>query len=311
MRKVTEDFIGTCQACFGEFKVSEKSKQIVYHGYQRPGIGYTLGGCAGTDHAPFEYDTALTVQIITLHRETAAKAATRCKRLETGVITKLTRYWTEYDRQTSKSVEKSEEVSPGHEHWKRTLELAIARCESDVTYHHRVADYLLQMVDAWKPGKIIGIDLPTTGKERALRKAYDPADADAAEKRAAEKAKRDAKPGKLKVMFYVAEGWPSNDDDQATRRAFFDKRDVEREQRVARIKTWAKATFSGKPLMIREASEYDLPNAIRKNIKDAHVVAVHIPWDYRDQIATLLPSADRYEVESKKRSFTMVGEPDA
>ncbi len=307
MRKTTEDFIGTCQACFGEYKVNEKSHQVVFHGYQRPGDGYTIGRCSGTDHAPFEYDTALTVLIIGQHRDAAERQAIRTADLQDGKITKLTRRWTDFDRQTFKDIKKSEEVEPGHKHWDSVLRDEIAKAAGLVSYHTDVGLYLNKMVREWTRGQIVGIDVPATGKERALRKAYDPAEVKAQKARDAEKAKREAKPGKLKVIFYTPEPPLEKCDSDAEWRARYDRHMAEKAAFLLAIKTWVKANVEGKTI-VREASNFDLPTAIRRNGR-FEVVSAHLPWEYRDRIEALLPGADRFEDDKKKVSFTFVGQP--
>jgi hypothetical protein len=305
MRKVTEDFIGTCQACFGEYKVNETSKLIVFHGYQRPGNGYTVGECPGTAHAPFEYDTALTVRIIGQHRERVAYAKGHLDRLRNGLIKKLVRHWKVWDK-AGNSTDMSEEVVPGHKEWDKTLKGAIARTEGDEIYHTRVADYLQAMVDAWKRMPIVGIDVPATGKSRALRKAYDPAEADAAEARAAEQAKRDAKPGKLRVMFYrevaaklsYAEAGGTED----AWRKQYDLHEEAYAKWVATLKQWCKANFVGKTV-VRTEYDFNLPRGIKKdrgqNGIDHEVATALLPWDYRDWIKDRFPDAI-LKVDAKK-----------
>lgn len=308
-RKVTEDFIGTCQACFGEFKVNEGSHQIVLHGYKRPGHGYIVGNCAGTDHAPFEYDTALTVQIIASHRSAADTSRAYKEKLETGKVTKLIRYWQDYDRQTFRTIEKQEEVEPGHKHWDSTLRGAIGRAEANITYHTRVANFLQSKVDAWTRGQIVGIDVPATGKTRTFRKAYDPAEEDAANARAAEKAKRDAKPGKLKLIFYQPSeprdpnGYSGND---RAWREWLDRKDAKEKAYAADIRQWAKANIEGKTMVRPAIGDYDLPRDVRGN-GDFDVVIVHLPWEYRDEITTMFSTARLYENQPKSISYVLCG----
>jgi hypothetical protein len=59
---------GTCQACFGSFAI--RNERMVLHGYQRPGIGYTIGKCWGVNELPYELDCEVTkawrAQLLTL-----------------------------------------------------------------------------------------------------------------------------------------------------------------------------------------------------------------------------------------------------
>jgi hypothetical protein len=306
MRKVTEDFIGTCQACFGEYKVNEASKLIVFHGYQRPGHGYTVGECPGTGHKPFEYDTKVTIQIIASHLFASDRAGQRKLALEEGRVTKLIRQWQEYDKASHQTVTKHEEIGTDSEHWDRTLKIAIANAESEDIYHTRVAAYLQAKVDTWELGQIIGIDLPATGKERALRSAYDPAEADAAAARAAVQAARDAKPGKLRVMFYrEVTGKKSFDEAGGTEAAWreqYDRHEAAYAEWVATMKQWCKANFVGKTI-VRTEYDFNLPRDIQRKRGEGgvqqEVVTALLPWDYRDWIKDRFPNAV-LRVDAKK-----------
>lgn len=290
-RKVTEDFIGTCQCCFGEFKVNDL-RMIVLHGYQRPGHGYIIGNCRGVDYAPFEYDTTLTVIIINDHRVSANAAKGFLGRLKDGSIDKLTRRWQEYNRETRRYDDKSEIVEPGNEHWDWVLRREIANTESLVIYHTRVADFLQNKVDNWMRGQIIGIDVPATGLERALRKAYDPAEEDAAAARAAEKAKRDAKPGKLKVVFYKLKASLPDRDATNWHDAYCEREKDAKAWRDA-FKVWAKTHTPGDKIMVREGYGSDIPRDKRVDggWSDYDVAIVHLPWEHRDAILGLIPEA--------------------
>lgn len=310
-RKITEDFIGTCQACFGEFKVNENSKQIVLHGYKRPGHGYIIGNCEGTDHAPFEYDTALTVRIIAGHRRASDDAAALHAKLMQGLILKLTRHYQEWDKETRRSVSKQEIVEPGHEYWEMTLRSAKIDAARREEWHHDYAEYLQKMVDAWERKPIVGIDLPATGKEKTPRAAYDPVEAKAMEERAKIKAARDAKPGKLSIIFYQpsearpAEGFQGNDTEW---RAWIERKEAKAKGFAAEIKEWATANIEGKKMVRPQIGDYDLPRDVR-GTGDYDVVIVNLPWEYRDQITSMFSAATLHNNEPKKISYVLFGGP--
>ena len=62
---------GTCQRCAREQAVT--SGRIAYHGYERPGYGYTTGGCQGTNLAPAE----VSIACATVYHATAKEDAMR------------------------------------------------------------------------------------------------------------------------------------------------------------------------------------------------------------------------------------------
>lgn len=304
MRKTTEDFIGTCQCCFGEFKVNETSKLIVLHGYQRPGYGYVIGNCEGHNHAPFEYDCTLTRMIIRRRRDHVAKLLQTINAAKAGEINEVHYTTEEYSKETRRYVTVNKVAVRGDDNFDRRLTIMIANLENEAIYVSRIADHLQAAVDAWKPGQVVGIDVPATGKAYQPRKAYDPDEADAAEKRAAEKAARDAKPGKLKVVVWRHR--PDYGPRPEGTMAFHDwYANMERQKKewVDGTRAKAKGMFEGK-LLVREGSDWDLPNALRRSVKDVEVVIVHVPWEYRDQIEQFYPGAERFEDEKKKISFT-------
>lgn len=54
------DTVGCCPACWGDYVVKERrggKLAVVLHGYQRPGVGYTIGRCFGVGYAPLEVST--------------------------------------------------------------------------------------------------------------------------------------------------------------------------------------------------------------------------------------------------------------
>ncbi len=300
MRKASEDYIGVCQCCFGEYKVSD-NKLIVLHGYRRPGIGYIQGSCAGVDHQPFEYDCALTKEIIRQHRAHVAGVQAWVQSFQAGKITTLTRRWTEYKDDGAwnySTVEREEEIGPDSPHWEKEARKALAQAEFDIRYVTRIADEFQARVDAWEPRTIIGIDTPPTGKVRWLRDAYDPKEEDEQRRREEERAAREAKPGKLRLTLY----WdtPPRNEDQD--RYVWKK--VSGDEMKA-IKAWVKATFStGKQRVTEGYGTSDVPTSVRRaSDRDRTVVIINIDWRYLEQIPALLPHAQRINWTKKQVEF--------
>lgn len=310
-RKTTEDFIGTCQACFGEFKVSEKSKLVVLHGYKRPGYGSIKGSCEGVDHAPFEYDTKLTVKIIADHRDAAERAVAYLSGLRSGSVDKLFRIEMQYGPNHQRLGEKLIEYTPESTRWDYVLRSAISETESRIFHHTRYADFLQAKVDAWARGQIVGIDVPATGRVREYRKAFDPVEEKAMEERAAIKAARAAKPGKLSIIFYQpSEARPGayKEIGETEWRKWIDRKDAKEKAFAAEIKQWAKANIDGKTLVRPQIGDYDLPRDIR-GTGNFDVVIVNLPWEYRDEITHMFSSASLYINEPKKVSYVLAGGP--
>lgn len=309
-RKTTEDYIGTCQACFGEFKVGA-DKLMVLHGYQRPGDGYTHGNCAGYDHKPFEYEHTLTDQIIAGLREQIAKDTEYLRALNAGEVVKLFRFEKQYDANHRSTGEKLVEYTPQDRKWSTVLDGKIYRTEADIRWNNGLVSHFQFRVDNWKPGIIAGIDTPVTGRERSLAKAYDPLEAAAAEERAKVKAARDAKPGKLSILFYQpSEPRPGSYEEvgESGWRKWIENRDAKAKAFADEIRTWAKANIDGKTMVRQEIGDYDLPRDIR-GTGDFDVVIASLPWDYRDEVTRDFSSARLYINETKKVRYVLAGGP--
>lgn len=302
MRKMSEDYIGTCQACFGEFKVNEHNKEIVLHGFKRPGIGYTLGQCQGAHHPPFEYDTTVTKLIIKSYENALDEKKKYLVDLNSGLVNQISRMERKYDdfRYVGEHLV---EYTPESSQWPQILRNQIANIENLIRYFSRMVAYFQKKLDEWTKGIVIGIDVPATGKERELKNAYDPDQADADIERERKKAERDAKPGKLKVIFYQEsverEFEPG---DEKGWRKWLDLHHTQEEKFLADVKNYIKKTFPGKSRVTGGYSS-DLP---RKMVDsgDYDVVIANLPWEYADTIMDIMGSGlIMYEDEKKKVSY--------
>ena len=286
MRKVSEDYIGTCQACFGEYKVGD-DRAMVLHGYLRPGNGEVRGRCCGTDHPPFEYGHALTDKIIVQCRQTAETCGATLARLRAGEIVSLPRTWTEivgrgWDR---REIPKCEMIGPDSVHWRAEVERVIRSEEHLLRHYTEMADYMQQRVDGWAPGQIVGLDLPATGRMRGLREAYDPARAASEARNAAARAEREARPGKLKVTLYWMEATRVGDMAAGEMRA---------------IKGWIRDRFGAGKARVLAGYASDVPLAVRQAAGQAgdlyrRVVIAHIDWSHLDDVLTTLEGAIRID----------------
>jgi len=301
MRKVLEDFIGTCQCCFGEFKVGN-DKRMVIHGYRRPGIGYAVGECRGTNHTPFEYDHSLTDQIIVEYHADIANLNKYLSQLTGGEISQLTHYWTEYKKDEkghtvykngyAVELKLSEQVSPGHKNWEKTLRLEVANVENEANYLSRVVAYLEMRVATWQRLPIVGFDTPATGLERYLRLAYDPVREDEEKRLQAKRDELAARKGKLRlVMYWVVdvsvnrhENWNVSDN---TKKA---------------VKAWAKGLFTEGNLRVSEGTDYDILRRDRLDWKThrQHVMVLNIDWSYVDTLPEMIEGLVRVNETNKK-----------
>jgi hypothetical protein len=82
---------GTCPCCFGVFKLKLSKDEgidpeMVFHGYQRPGIGYTVGKCFGVGHTPYELSREGTMAFLPLVMERRAIQVRVIEALKTAKV---------------------------------------------------------------------------------------------------------------------------------------------------------------------------------------------------------------------------------
>lgn len=83
-RPEVEANTGTCPCCFGGFKLKDSTGGylgMVFHGYRRPGSGYTVGSCFGVGYAPYEVNCLGTERFLEVVRAHAAQLVARIKAL--------------------------------------------------------------------------------------------------------------------------------------------------------------------------------------------------------------------------------------
>lgn len=309
-RMMTEDFIGTCQWCFGEYKVNPRG-EMVLHGYSRPGYGHTVGNCQGYAHQPFEYAHDLTEVRIAELKAGIARNERHLAKIDAGEIKQIRNpnFIPEGDKRKNNpmyndSSYHTEYYTPEHRSFAfylRNMRTAIA---NEIRWDGEVVAYLQNAVDNWTKKGIIGLDSPATGKERYVRGAYDPDKAREAEEAKQRKAERDAKPGKVTINFYGNVFFPDRNAeyDEAQWRAGIDRHHNEEAEFKARIKAWAKATFPGKTWVgDGDDSEIYHITGERGWGSGRVVVAVRPEWQHLDKVMSLFPGAHRYDKDTNRR----------
>ncbi len=207
MRQDTEDNVGICACCFGQFKVEPRNNTyfMVNHGYERPGHGYLIGGCRGTEFPPYEYSTDGTVWLLGDRRQKENGLLESLERLkETPPLMKETQKTVIQDGKRTQVVEKRFVKSNEREYeslknryqWKFENELEAVR-------HH--ITMLEKRIADWKKGNIVGIDVPPTGKQIIMRQAWDHHRERLEEEREQRRLEREVKPKKIVMMYYVPE----------------------------------------------------------------------------------------------------------
>jgi hypothetical protein len=313
-KMMNEDFIGTCQWCFGEFKVNAR-RGMVLHGYTRPGYGYTEGQCRGVGHAPFEDEHKLTdVRIKELH-ESVAKNERSIGHIDTGKIAKIRNpnYIPEGDAKRSNRRYRHEEthdkefLTSEDNRFAHYLKIMRASLESEIRYDKGVIAYLDTQVSNWKKGEIVGLDSPATGRQRYVRDAFDPEKAKAEEEFLQRKAERDAKPGKITVNFYRVIPFPDRNaglSDEEWRAAIIASHDAE-EAFKKEVKAWAKARFPGK-VWVGDGDDQQIRHILGHSAWNhpggkVEVIAFKPEWQYLDDVMSMFPDAFRYDKDTNQR----------
>ena len=323
MRKMTEDFIGTCQWCLGEYKVNADRK-VVLHGYQRPGYGYTVGNCQGYTYEPLQYSCERTKERLAQLEQELAKVTKQIKMIDDGKVTKVpNRYYVSPEvkaerarsghRYSTSADDDLQFFDSSHRMFAQTLRIMRANLVSEEKFTKDLVDHFAFVIDGWKLGTIIGLDSPPTGRERYVRDAYDPTVEKQRAEQAVAKAARDSKPGKITINIYGEVFFPDRNRFQASMagadeewRAGIERHYAEEKAFKERIKAWAKATFPGK-VWVGEGDKYEIRRiglTDRPSLPsgtDTVCIAIKPEWQYLDQVMAMFPNAYRYDKDTSRR----------
>ena len=159
--------VGTCQCCFN---VQETRKSnLVLHGYQRPGWGYTVGRCRGVGHLPYELSCERTKAWKTEVEAMLVIATTHLENLKCDRIPMLLAeipdgtYDTSRGRRIARKVfvevklgdeqklnphfqNRYWEVIPSYEALRTQ---AVAKCQDDIAQMKSTIDFLGDKVASW------------------------------------------------------------------------------------------------------------------------------------------------------------------
>lgn len=131
---------GTCPACFGFYKLSS-GKEMVLHGYQRPGWGATVGRCPGVGFPAYELSPKGTIAMHDNLEKSLTHHKDRIRDLESGQIKTL---WTKNDR-----TGKPEMVDPDNVSWKYLLNTEITKTRQIIYSLTEDIKFLKRMIDTW------------------------------------------------------------------------------------------------------------------------------------------------------------------
>lgn len=131
---------GTCQCCFGAFKLPRGKGKLSHHGYKRPGYGYDVGYCMGEGQLPYEKSCEVTRAL--MHRVSNYLEHRReyLSKLESGTVERLIVSMTDY----------SQPLPRGE--WKRpTKAVVVTKGDEEVySYDGRIGNVLPSFENALK-----------------------------------------------------------------------------------------------------------------------------------------------------------------
>ncbi len=299
MRKMTEDFIGVCQWCLGEYKVTNKH-EITLHGYQRPGHGFVIGRCNGVGHQPFEYAKDLTEEHLSLMVRDSDKLAAKIARIDAGEVKRVpnSEFRPEGKRDKYYNETTPEYLVPGDRLFDYRLKVIHTNLMNAKRWIDETIDYYRNMCANWSQGKIVGIDVPATGKMKVLRDAYSAEDANRQKQTTDAKAARDAKPGKLMINVYSHIPYPDQTDDEDKWREGITAMYAAEKKFRDTVKIIAKPRFPGK-IWVGDGDRSEVERMERKTgfkterRSRIEAVAIKPEWHYLDDVLAKYPDAHK------------------
>jgi hypothetical protein len=155
---------GTCPACFVLYKLRPGGKEklkVVLHGYNRPGYGYTVGSCPGTDFPPYEFSTEGTIAYKGRLERSQESEKRSLANMKSGKVTSFT--------QTDRYTKKETTHRKGEPEFERILEDRIFSTERTIKSLDDEIDFLGDKIRTWtrRPLPDAGTTRPDWGKGAA------------------------------------------------------------------------------------------------------------------------------------------------
>jgi len=302
MRKDTEDYIGTCPCCFGEYKVKTRGGKswMVNHGFRRPGDGYQHGGCPGVDEVPFEHSPEGTKRHIKDMQAEKQRIEEWRRKLQKGEVNKL--LVGRYDYTLPRGQQRmSVEIGPDDSEFQDEVDRRIFLAGKDIRWFESVIVFLQGKVDSWERKPIVGVDVPATGRMRQLKDAYDP---DRPEPKP-----RVEKPGKIRLSVYFLHPYADSRDEY---REWCENLDKLLADLAARAKAYVAEEFGGERLRVQKTvHEHPVYHALlddgeKPGLKAIEGVTVTgLDWEVRERVMELQPR-DRLVDHETKKDITVI-----
>lgn len=138
---------GTCPCCFANVKL--RNGNIVLHGYQRPGLGYTVGSCFGVGYEPYEVSTKGTEAAQAQFQRTLESLQGRLEKLTSPDFSDPLYTTRGYGRHKHR-VEVLKAESPYD--WESLRKSAVYSTERDIRHCTADISMMTAKIEAWKPG---------------------------------------------------------------------------------------------------------------------------------------------------------------
>ncbi len=145
-KKRTEENVGTCGACFGQFKYKGANKNLVMHGFSRPGHGYLEGKCFGVNYQPYEISVDCTTDFVENLEDIKERTEKELQAWKDGKF-KLIKV-----RDTRARIGKREtiDITPEDDRWESALKDVIREIESKIKYIGKDIETYSKLRDDWE-----------------------------------------------------------------------------------------------------------------------------------------------------------------
>lgn len=148
--------IGTCAICTHQQVV--RNGAMVLHGYQRPGHGYVIGNCFGTDHEPYEVSAKACIAYVPVLEGHKANYEHRLADLKAGKITLFSSSKRNYRTGRDEQIV----VRQGDPQFANRLKAEIAGTEQQIKFIKSDIAVMQKRITDWKPGTLRRVEgLPT------------------------------------------------------------------------------------------------------------------------------------------------------
>lgn len=158
-------YVGTCQICDDECKITGPTGAVVLHGYKRPGGGRLSGKCPGTDRPPYELSCNQIKAEIIKEKDSIVEFKQQLVDLRTpGKVTEIKVRTGQYETKVMHRSKMLEHM------WLRLFSEELYRTEQNIRFAEAEVVRLAKRVANWrlKPVKEIDEQVETAAKRSEI-----------------------------------------------------------------------------------------------------------------------------------------------